>query len=309
MLLSVLQSVAVVFAIGALGAWVVGKKVLPEQSFQVLTVLAIEIALPCKVFVSLLRGFDPADADWWLFPAAWVGFTVVAALLTRGAVFLFPQSVRREIGMALLYNNAIFFPLVLLVDLYGNDSPQLADLFLFTMFFPAFFYNTRQWFYRKPAGGGDWRKVFTPVMLMTLLALALRGSGWSAMVPGFVVKALDMVGAMSGPLLMLLLGGSVWLHLRYRSQFRIGRDEAVFVLIKNVVFPALALFFVWAVPLPRPLAFMIVLQAAVPPVTALPAIVGLEGGNRHVVSGLLLWSFAASILTVPAALSLFAQVP
>jgi predicted permease len=77
------------------------------------------------------------------------------------------------------------------------------------------------------------------------------------------------------------------------------------VVIKNVVFPLVFLgLLVWLRPDPI-IAFIILLQAAVPPITAIPIFAERCGGNRAIASQFILGSFLVSVITIPAMIYIF----
>jgi malate permease and related proteins len=77
--------------------------------------------------------------------------------------------------------------------------------------------------------------------------------------------------------------------------------------VKNLVFP---LVFMGILVLVHPdftLALIVILEAAVPPVTAIPIFAERSGGNRALASQLVVASFVASIVTIPLILLLFTR--
>jgi hypothetical protein len=57
---------------------------------------------------------------------------------------------------------------------------------------------------------------------------------------------------------------------------------------------------------PYPVALLMILEAAVPPLTAVPIMVGRAGGNRHLVNQFMFTSFAVSLVSIPLMMGLFA---
>jgi len=71
-LVSTFESVALLLGIGALGLWVIGRRILPKEALGVLSIFALDIALPSLVFVNILQNFKPSESqDWWLLPLWW----------------------------------------------------------------------------------------------------------------------------------------------------------------------------------------------------------------------------------------------
>jgi predicted permease len=111
---------------------------------------------------------------------------------------------------------------------------------------------------------------------------------------------LTMIGAMAIPLFMLILGGNIYNDYRQNKTQGQGiywSEIIKFVLIKNFLFPAIFLaLLIWLKP-DFPLALIIILQAAVPPITAVPLFSERSGGNRAIANQFSIFSFLVSIIT------------
>ncbi|HOS97525.1 MAG TPA: AEC family transporter, partial [Deltaproteobacteria bacterium] len=174
---------------------------------------------------------------------------------------------------------------------------------LFTLFYPAFFFNAAPLFFSKGIKM-DPAKVFNPVLVATVLAVVLRLAGLETLVPRFLSDGLKVVGAMAVPLLMLVLGGNIYIDMR-ESGRPAYLENLKFILLKNLVFPLATLGVLLLVRPPYPVAFIIMMHAAVPPVTAIPIIVEREGGNRGIVNQFMVASFLFSLASLPAMLMVF----
>jgi predicted permease len=109
---------------------------------------------------------------------------------------------------------------------------------------------------------------------------------------------------MALPLVMIILGGSLYLNFQQKGRFYF-REIAKFVLVKNIIFP---LAFIGVLVLLKPsynIALLLLLQAAVPPVTAVPILTERAGGNKGITTQFVFASFVASMLTIPGAFFLF----
>lgn len=305
MFLQTFESVAMLLAIGVLGFWVLSRGIVPGSALQFLGRLALEVALPCLIFVKIIEQFDPArHPRWWVLPLWWVGFTAVAAVLTFLATRLARRAERAEFGLSLFYQNATFFPLAIITQLFGSDSRHVVDLFFFVMFFGAFLFSTYRVFFERKLQLADWKKVLHPVFVITVLALLMRLGGVQGVIPEFLLSAVGMVGEMTVPLLMLILGGSIYLDFRDRGRLRLG-EVVKFVAFKNFVFPLVFLLLLLLIRPARHVALMVLLQAAVPPVTSAPVLIDREDGNRPLASQFVVASFLLSLLSLPLMLWLF----
>lgn len=299
------ESVGALLGIGFLGFLVISRKLLPEKALGFLSPLALDIALPSLVFVNILVKFQPADfPGWWTLPLWWLGFTVFLAAMTGVFMFLSKKAVRREFAVSLFFQNALFFPLAIITGLYGEGSELLISLFFFVLFFPSFLFSTAHLFFNTAGAKIRWDRILNNVLLATLLATTIRLTGLYSRVPGFLVDAVQMVGHMALPLLMIILGGSVYVD--FKGQGKLYPWETVkFVLIKNIVFPFITMGVLLLVRPGFELALLMLIESCVPPVTAVPILVERAGGNRHLVNQFMFSSFVFSLLSIPLCISLF----
>src|SRR4030065_2347696 len=96
----VLQAVLVLLGIGVIGFWITRRGIIPENILGFLSRLAIDIALPCMVFASIMSNFTPEKLpDWWQLPLWWLLFAGISLILTLLTMFLSPKKTRSEFAM------------------------------------------------------------------------------------------------------------------------------------------------------------------------------------------------------------------
>jgi predicted permease len=302
------ESVAVLLGIGVLGFWIIRRQILPGDVLGFLSPLALDIALPCLIFTNIVRDFSPSSSPgWWQLPLWCFFFMGVAAALTFLTMFIAARDIRREFAVGLFYQNAIFFPLAIIAGIHGYGSPYLVYLFLFTIFYPAFFFSTYQFFFESKGNRTiNLKKILHPVLIGTLGAIIIRLAGVQHVIPEFILSALSMVGGMTIPLIMLILGGNIYLDFQKKGALRVV-ETIKFVAVKNIVFPLVFLGIILLIRPSYPVALLVLLQSAVPPVTAVPLVTERSGGNRAVADQFLLGSFLFSLISVSAMVSLFSM--
>lgn len=299
------QSVIVLLGIGVFGFLIVQRKVVAEDALGALSSLALDLALPCLVFVNIASSFSPQETpDWWVLPLWWMVFTVIAAVLTGLFMFFSQKGTRREFAMSLFLHNGLFFPLAILTGMFGASSPYLVSLFLFMIFYPAFLFNIYPFFFGKNERKLNLKRIFNVVFVATLVALGIRLADVETYIPAEVMSILSMLGAMTVPLLMLVIGGSLSLTFQRKGTIYSG-EIAKFVIMKNIMFPLVFLGVLLIIRPSYPIALLLMLQSAVPPVTALPIFTKRVGGNESIVNQFLLGSFICSLVTIPVMMSLF----
>ncbi len=311
--LTTLQAVLALLGIGLLGFWIIGRRRVPSDTLAFLQSLAIDIALPLLVAGNLISGFSPqAYPEWWRFPLWWLGFTIVALALSLSSSFLVRKEIRSEFIIGLFYQNGLFLPILIIEGLVGGDNPYLVPLFLFVMFYPSVIFGTYTLFLgrRIQKEKLNWRRIVNPVLVATVIGIAIGLGSANKHIPEFLIAIVTMVGAITVPLIMLILGGNIYNDFMGKTDN--GKrwyiqDVAKFVVIKNVVFP---LVFLGLLLLLRPdftIALIVIIQAAVPPITAIPILVDRCGGNRQIASQFVFASFIFCILSIPAVIYLFSR--
>ena len=311
--LSTLQAVLVLLGIGLLGYWIIGRRRVPSDTLAFLQSLAIDIALPLLVLGNLITGFSPqAYPDWWRFPLWWLGFAVVSLALSLASSFLVRKEIRGEFTIGLLYQNGLFLPILVIEGLFGADNPYLVPLFLFVIFHPSVIFGTYTLFFGKRIQREklNWRRVVNPVLVATAIGIVIGLASVNEYIPEFLTTIVTMVGAITIPIIMLILGGNIYNDFMYRAENKrrwYVTEVAKFVLIKNFVFP---LVFLGLLLLLRPdltVALIVIIQAAVPPITAIPILVERCGGNRQIASQFVFASFIFCIVSIPVVIYLFSR--
>jgi len=308
LVLGTFQAVATLLVVGVIGFWVISRRTLAVDVLRFLSPLALEIGFPCLVFAKIVRQFSPEEYPfWWSLPLIWAAFTLIALALSWVWGWASERGVRREFRLALFYQNATFFPLVILTELYGPDSPFLINLFFFTIPFAPFVFTSYRFFFGVRLNREGMAKLIHPVTAAVIIALVSKLTGAHALIPEFVLRALEFVGNMTVPLLMLILGGNIYVDFKNRGRIRLV-ETAKFVLVKNFIFPLIALGVLAVIRPAYPIAVLLILQAAAPPITSVPVLVERERGDRAVVSQLLVGSFLASAVSIPLMFWIFSRI-
>jgi predicted permease len=302
------ESVAVLLGIGIVGFWIIKKKIVPGSILSLLSPLVLDIALPSLIFINIINNFEPTKSpNWWQLPLWWGFFTLISASLTFIFMFISQKKTRREFAITLFFQNGIFFPLAVLSGIFGPDSQYVVSLFLFIIFFPALFFGTYFLFFKKKDKKlVNWRRIFHPVLIITIIALIIKISGIQGYIPNFVKQIFVLLGGMTIPLIMIILGGNFFIDFQKKGELKL-LEIIKFVIIKNILFPTIFLaVLIFIKPLiSHQIAFLIILQASVPPVTAGPLVTERAGGNRTIVNQFIVASFGFSLITIPIMILLF----
>ena len=304
-----LESVLVLLVIGVIGFWISRRDLIPEKVVGFLSRLAIDIALPCMVFASTMVNFSPSKyPDWWQLPIWWFGFTAFSLILTLITTFISQKNTRGEFAINLFFQNGLFFPLIIISGIFGTDVPYIPQLYIFIMLHPVMFFSCYQLFFKGSQKRIQWHRIFNPILIATVLAVVVQLFGVKGYLPHFILSILEILGGMALPLIMIILGGSLYLDFKQGGKLYI-REIIKFVIIKNAVFPlvclALLILIRQSYDIGYNIALLFILQSAIPPVTATPILAERAGGNKSIANQFVLSSFIFSVISIPAIFHLF----
>lgn len=302
------ESVLVLLVIGLIGFYIIKKEVLPKNVIGILSPLALEIALPSLIFARIITTFTPDQyPDWWQIPLWWIFFSVLSLGLTIIFMFVSKKINRREFAISLFFQNAIFFPLAILTGVFPNDPSYVLYLFFFTIFYPPLLFGTYFLFFKtKEKIKINWKKIIHPVLIATIIAIIISSLGLKISEDNFIVRIFSLLGAMTIPLLFLILGGNIYNDFKEKGKLQV-LEISKFVIVKNFLFPLffLGIIFYFQNFIEYHIALILIIQASVPPVTAVPIVTERAGGNRAIVNQFIVASFISSLISIPLMLYLF----
>ncbi|MEM8653299.1 MAG: AEC family transporter [Pseudomonadota bacterium] len=287
--LTVLEIVAPVFLLAGIGfAWV---KVGLEYRIQFVTQLAMTLSLPCLIFVSLMQTqIDPA-ALGALSLASIVAYgviTVVILILVR-----LGQLNMRTYAAPLIFGNTGNLGLPLALFAFGDIGLSYAIIVFAIM--ALWSYTFGIWLV---AGTGAFGKVLRePLVWGTVLGALFLWQGWQT--PTFLTNALDLVGQMAIPMMLITLGVAV-ARLSAKGLMQAAALSAVKLALCTGVAWIVGRYFQL-----DPVAFgVLVLQVATPVAVTSYLLAEKYGAQSDKVAGLVVASTLMSVAALPLILAI-----
>lgn len=287
--LTVLQIVAPVFLLAGIGfTWV---KVGLEYRIQFVTQLAMTLSLPCLIFVSLMRTeIDPVALGTLSVASvvAYAGVTVVMLALVRMA-----RLNTRTYAAPLIFGNTGNLGLPLALFAFGDVGLSYAIIVFAIM--ALWSYTFGIWLV---AGAGSFGKVLRePLVWGTVLGALFLWRGWQT--PTFLTNALDLIGQMAIPMMLITLGVAV-ARLSTKGMLQAAALSAIKLALCTGIAWVVGRFFAL-----DPIAFgVLVLQVATPVAVTSYLLAEKYGAESDKVAGLVVASTLMAVAALPVILAL-----
>ncbi|MGB7316371.1 MAG: AEC family transporter [Planktotalea sp.] len=286
---TVLEIVAPVFLLALVGfAWV---KFGFEYRVEFVTRLAMTLAAPCLMFTALMK----TDID----PAALTTLSI-ASLATYGAIALVLAIGLKLAGLeqrtylvALIFGNTGNLGLPLALFAFGPEGLSYALVVFAVMAVLSFTFGI--W---VVSGGGSFlRALKEPIVSATLLGALFLWQGWET--PRFLTSALELIGQMLIPLMLITLGVAV-------ARLTPGRIGQAFVLsfIKVALCSAIAFGIAGLFDLNEIARAVLIVQIATPVAVTSYMLAEKYGADADAVAGLVVVSTLMSVAAIPLLLAI-----
>jgi len=245
-----LEVIAPVFAVLALGATSVKLRVLDEGAVKGLVLFVFNFAIPILLFRSLAQTELPADIEWAFLLSYYAGaFTIFFSGMALGR-FVFKRSLADQaiFGMSAGFSNTVLIGIPILFTAYGPEA-TLPTLLIIAFHGPVLMSLTTGLIKLEKGGdvtlGGQLgaiglELVRNPIIVGIVAGLLVNVSGLE--VPVILDRVTEMVGASAVPCALFALGASL-------AGYPMTGDVSPALILtgmKLVVHPALVWFF--AVP-------------------------------------------------------------
>jgi predicted permease len=288
LVLTVLEIVAPVFILAAIGyAWV---RLGFEYRLQFVTRMAMTLAVPCLIFTALMKTeIDPAALST-LSLAALAAYGIVTLLCL--AVVLLARLDRRTYLAPIIFGNTGNMGLPLALFAFGDEGLGYAVV----VFAVMAIYSFTAGIWIVSGGGSPLKVVKEPLVAATALGGLFLWRGWQT--PVFLTHALDLIGQMAIPLMLITLGVAI-ARLHPGHLPRAVWLSAVKLAACVAAGTAVGLWF----DLP-PVPFgVLVLQVSTPVAVTSYLLAEKYGADAEAVAGLVVVSTLLSVVALPVVLA------
>jgi predicted permease len=273
------SGVGQIFLLGAIGYFLLKKKILSSEGLTSLSRMVIDVTLPILIFCQLLKDFSfRFYPDWWIFPLISIAITCAGLIIG----YIFSGLIKGEpdkLGVMFIY---------LFLFLFG------FNLVMFSLGTRIISFDKKSKF--ELAG------LFSPPVIATALGLLSVYFGLNKMMPPALLKPLSLAGECTLPLAMFVVGANL-------AEIRLGRinkkEMFLAVLAKLIIMPALGILLMLKLNLPELMGLLIIIQLSMPAATLLSVITRQYKKEDLLISQGIFLGHIASIVTIPLFLSLY----
>ena len=298
------HEIAQLFLILLAGFVLVRAGLLRAADSKVLSVILVYLVIPCVIIDAFQIEDTPAiraglAVSFAAAAAIHLLFLVLTGLLRR---FLDLDAIERATA---IYSNAGALVIPLVQALLGQEYVIYSCAFIIVQLVLLWTHGSM---ILRGAGALSWKAILTNVNLLSIAAGAALYAGRIPL-PAVLSGAMDDMGALMGPLGMLLAGMAI-AESPLRQLVCTPRYYLTAAL-RLVVYPLAALVLLWAtgmaalLPDGRAILMTVYLAAITPACTTITSMVQLYGQDAGKSSALYVMSTLLSIVTMPLMLAVF----
>ena len=287
--MTVLEIVAPVFILAALGfGWV---KLGFEYRIQFVTRLAMTLAVPCLIFTALMK----SDLD-----KSTLGTFVLASLAGYALIAVVAFVLMRVLGMdqrtylaPLIFGNTGNLGVPLALFAFGDTGLGYAVVVLAVTAILSFTFGI----YLVAGKGAGGKALKEPMVWATLLGALFLWQDWET--PRFLTNALDLIGQMAIPLMLITLGVAV----ARLTPGKISR-AVILSLVKLLICVAAGWGIGFLFGLDKVAFGVLVLQLATPVAVTSYLLAEKFNADSEAVAGMVVVSTLISVVALPLLLAL-----
>lgn len=294
-----MQEMFVLYAIALLGFFIRKKGILNENANDVITRLILYITLPSLILFSLNISFSfeiVKEFFWLLFMSVYAMSAAILLAAWMGKKSRLPIGKRSVYEGIIVFGNQGFIGYAVTFILFKEQG--IVYLTIFNLFYLFLIWTYGIYLFTKKTDSASWKEIFlNPGVLSTLAGVILffLPIGW----PKAVSNGLEMVGKMTIPLSMLLIG-SIIANINVRSFFPAIKNQLLWkaAAVRLIIIPFMLVpFAVLSVPFPLLTIAMVV--TGMPSAPTISIYAQKYGGDAVFASlGVLLTTFLCMI-TIP----------
>ncbi len=296
-----LQIVAPIFIVMALGYAMRKIAILSSEADRSLTRLVVTLLAPCLAFDTIIGNEGLANPKNWILPPI-LGFASIALgiLVSRFGVkcFRIPEgnASRTFVFTACLHNYG-YIPLPLCHALFDRET--LGVFFAFFLGVEMAFWSIAVAQLTGHSEPGRWRRVINAPIVAIPTAIALNALGAKAWIPSSVATTFHLLAVCAIPLGLLLSGALIADYVNWESLRHGRRTILASAAVRVLALPALMMTFTRLAPVDVALKSVLVIQAAMPAAIFPIVVARAHHGDMPTALRVVLGTSAIGLITIP----------
>ena len=296
------QALLQVLLIALSGYLLVRYKVFNSGDVKGLSLVIINVLLPCMIFSKIAVNLNPQKFPlWWVLPL--VGIGLIAIGIVFAVLFFYKDlSAKRSLLPIASMQNAGYLAIPLGQAIY----PDQFDLYALYCFLIIIGLNPILWSVGKFLSTGgllaefSWKQFITPPFIANLSGIFFVMTGLHQFIPKPVFSAIELTGSATAPLANFILGAILGgISLTVWPDFF---DTIRVMGIKFLIIPLITVILMIVLDIKDSnslLSDVILIQAVSPPAIATMIQIKNYGGDEQVSGSMIFISYASSILIIP----------
>lgn len=300
---SMFTAIMQVFLIAVIAGILVRKKIVNQDHIKGLSVVTVNVLLPCLIFTKITNNLDPTIfPTWWLVPLS-ASFMVLTGIGTGALLFIRKLPQKKNLLPLGGMQNAAYLVLPIGAAVYPNQFDEFALYnFLYVLGISPLVWSLGK-FLITPKGSENkisYKDFISPPFLANVSAILLVLIGTRQYVPEILNNSMVMLGDATVPIATFILGatlGSVSL-----KKMPPMNETIKLLLIKFILLPTIVITLLYWLKIPPKydlLTDLLVIQSASAPATAIILQVKSYGGDYEKTASIMFLSYIVCIISLP----------
>ncbi|CCK82099.1 AEC family transporter [Desulfobacula toluolica] len=299
--ITVFSAIFQLFLISFAAGILVRRNIVSKSQIQALSVVTVNIFLPCLIIAKTLIRFHPENfTNLWILPVSGILIVMIGLAFSGLAFQLKPE--KKPLMILSSMQNAVYIVLPIGQILFADQF----DLFALYCFLLVLGLTPVMWSIGKVMISGKkesrihWKDFITPPFVAIFISVAAVFTHLSTFIPKSVIASIDLLGQATVPLAVFILGATIG-SISFKDMPPL-RDILIVTAVKFVLVPStvFAILYYGKFYISMPLfCSLMMIQAAAPPATNLILIVKNYGGDTQSISSMMFIQYLICILMMP----------
>lgn len=260
--------------------------------------VVVDYLFPLLAFYSITRGFEPSDIQT-LWPLPVIGFSLMAfggisGIALGKLLHSSNDDVRRTFYHICTVNNYGFLPIIIVANLWSE--PGVARLFLLNLGSNIGYWTIGVSMLGKSSTSEKFKNLLSPPLIAIILALAFAFTGLRVYIPETLMKIAHTGGSISVPLILILVGASMFPLPRISQPF----DLVFMTIVRLILLPLACVLILSMLPITENVRNVALIVSLMPASLSSTVMTRRFGGDPDFAVQTAILTTLGAIITVPA---------